>query len=221
MQRRLILAFLLGVAALAASQTPRQPAPSAKTAGQSLLYRNPTFGFRYKVPYGWVDRTKEMTEESGERPAPPPASGVASSPNSKQTAGSAGTVLLAIFERPPEAAGDTINSAVVVAAEPAAAYPGLKKAEDYLGPLNELTAAKGFKPEGDPDVIEIDSRQLIRADYSKPLGPNAGGDQLTMHQSTLILLVKGQIVSFTFIAGTADEIDDLIENLGFAISRAK
>ncbi len=36
-----------------------------------------------------------------------------------------------------------------------------------------------------------------------------------MHQSTLILLAKGQIVSFTFIAGSEDEIDDLIEGLHF------
>jgi hypothetical protein len=36
-----------------------------------------------------------------------------------------------------------------------------------------------------------------------------------MRQTTLVLLSKGQIVSFTFIAGSEDEVDDLIEGLHF------
>jgi hypothetical protein len=115
-----------------------------------------------------------------------------------------------VFERPPYAIGETINSAVVIASESAAAYRGLKKAEDYLGPLTELATAKGFKPEGDPDVAEIDGRQLIRADFTKAIS-----ETLTMRQTTLVLLSKGQIVSFTFIAGSEDEVDDLIEGLHF------
>ena len=79
-------------------------------------------------------------------------------------------VLLAVFERPPEATGDTVNSAVVIASESAASYPGLKKAEDYLGPLTELATAKGFKAEGEPYALEVESRQLLRADFIKPLG---------------------------------------------------
>jgi len=65
-------------------------------------------------------------------------------------------------------------------------------------------------------VIEIDSRQLIRADFSKPIT-----DKLTMRQSTLILLAKSQIVSFTFIAGAEDEIDDLIDGLHFAATKSR
>lgn len=121
-----------------------------------------------------------------------------------------GEVLLALFERPPDAIGETINSAVVIASESAAAYPGLKKAEDYVSPLTELATAKGFKGEGDPDILNIDSRQLVRANFTKPLS-----DKLTMHQSTLILLAKGQIISFTFIGGSEEEVDNLIEGLHF------
>jgi hypothetical protein len=123
--------------------------------------------------------------------------------------------LLAVFERPPEATGETVNSAVVIASESAASYPGLKKAEDYLGPLTELTASKGFKPEGDPSVIEIDSRQLVRDDFTKPLS-----GKLTMRQCTLIMLAKGQILSFTFIAGSDDELDDLIDGLHFNATKS-
>ena len=125
-------------------------------------------------------------------------------------------MLLAVFERPPEAIGDTINSAVVIASESATGYPGLKKAEDYLGPLTELATAKGFKPEGDPDIAEIGGHQLIRADFTKTLS-----ETLTMRQTTLVLLAKAQIVSFTFIAGSADEVDDLIEGLHFSGTQPK
>jgi hypothetical protein len=142
-----------------------------------------------------VDRTKEMQEGND---------------------ASQGEVLLAVFERPPQAAGDTINSAVVIATEKATTYPGLKKAEDYLGPLTELTAAKGFKLEGDPSEIEIDSQRMLRADFSKALN-----DKLTMHQSTLVLLSKGRIVSFTFIAESADALDNLIEGISFSAPKSK
>jgi hypothetical protein len=203
--RRITFALLLGLSLVAVSQTQHKPAtPAAKPARNedAQLYRNATFAFRFQIPYRWVDRTKEMRDqEATEKP---------DSKDKPAKEKPAGEVLLAVFERPPDAVGETINSAVVIASESAAAYPGLKKAEDYLGPLTELTTSKGFKVEGDPDVLEIDSRQLIRADFTKPLS-----DTLTMHQSTLLLLAKGQIVSFTFIAGSEDEVDDLIDGLHF------
>lgn len=177
-------------------QKPAKPAvPPSKPSTDAQLYRNPAFGFRFRIPYGWVDRTKEMQDgnESGK-----------------------GEVLLAVFKRPPQAAGDTVNSAVVIAAESSASYPGLKSAEDYLEPLTELTTAKGFKPAGDPSVIEIDGRQLVRADFTKPLN-----DKLNMHQTTLFLLARAQIVSFTFVAGGEDEVNDLIQELGFTPSKSR
>jgi len=171
-------------------KTAPAAAPPAKSATRNedpQLYRNPTFAFRYQIPYGWVDRTKEMQEGNEVGKA---------------------EVLLAIFERPPQATGETINSAVVIASESTASYPGLKKAEDYLGPLTELATSKGFTPEGEPYALQVESRQLLRADFTKPLS-----DKLTMRQCTLVLLARGQIVSFTFIAGTEDELDDLMDGL--------
>jgi hypothetical protein len=201
--RRAISILLLGLSLAAESQTRQKSAAAApaKPAEDSQLYRNTTFAFRFQISYGWVDRTKNMREqEAGNKP------------DAKEKADSAaqGEVLLAVFERPPEATGETVNSAVVIAAENAATYPALKKAEDYLGPLTELTTSKGFSPEGDPSVIEIDARQLIRADFSKKLN-----DKLTMRQATLVLLTRGQILSFTFLAGSEDELDSLIHALHF------
>jgi hypothetical protein len=41
-----------------------------------------------------------------------------------------------------------------------------------------------------------------------------------MRQCTLVLLAKGQIVSFTFIAGTEDELDDLMDGLHFGPAKS-
>jgi hypothetical protein len=204
------MAAAMGVVILGltfAAQAQTKPAPAVKKPAASApspkedpqLYRNTTFGFRYEIPYGWVDRTKQM--QDGDK------SGKAE-------------LLLAVFERPPEVSGDTVNSAVVLAAESVASYPGLKKAEDYLGPLTELVNAKGFKVEGEPYALEVESRQLLRADFVKTLGIGTNGDgtsndQLSMHQCTLILMAKGQIVSFTFIASSDDALDDLMDGLHF------
>ena len=198
-----IAAVALGLSFTAQAQS--KPAPVAKRAAKASasdqdaqLYRNPTFAFRYKIPYGWVDRTKEMQpgDDSGK-----------------------GEVLLAVFERPPEATGDSINSAVVIASESVASYPGLKRAEDYVGPLTDLATAKGFKAEGEPYAVEVELRHLLRADFSKTREVKASNNKLTMRQSTLVLVAKGQIVSFTFIAGSEDELDDLMDGLHFGAAK--
>ena len=194
----MIAVIALALTLTAQTQRKTTLAPPAKASAthneDTQLYRNSTFAFRFQIPYGWVDRTKEMQQGND--------------------AGKA-EVLLAIFERPPQAAGDTINSAVVIASESAASYPGLKRAEDYLGPLTELATAKGFKPEGEPYALEVESRQLLRADFIKPIN-----GKLIMRQCTLVLLAKGQIVSFTFIAGTEDELDDLMDGLHFVAAKS-
>jgi len=195
------LGLTLKVRAQSKPASVAKPSPHNEDA---RLYRNTVIGFRYQIPYGWVDRTKDMQEGN-------------------DAASSKGEVLLATFERPPEATGDTVNSAVVIASESAASYPGLKRAEDYLGPLTELAAAKGFKPEGEPYALEVESRHLLRADFIKPLEVKTTEVQtsakLIMRQCTLVLLTKGQIVSFTFIAGSEDELDDLMDGLHFMVAK--
>jgi len=201
------LALVLACSLMAQAQhKPATGTPSSKSADDTQVYRNAEFGFRYQVPYGWVDRTKEMREQDAAKES----DGRVKKPDRKNKAGAGGEVLLAVFARPPEAAGNSINSAVVIAKESAAAYPGMKTAEDYLGPLTELATSNGFKANGDASGLTIDERELVRADFSRPLT-----DKLTMYQSTMVLLTKGQIVSFTFIAGSEDEIDDLLDGLRF------
>jgi hypothetical protein len=200
---------------LASPAQSKTAAPNAKPAAKApapnedaQLYQNVPFGFRYLIPYGWVNRTQEMGDQKTDNHDthnPDPRK-----PNTRSDDASRSKLLLAVFARPPEATGDTINSAVVIASESAASYPGLKKAEDYLGPLTELATANGFKAEGEPYALDVESRLLLRADFVKPIN-----NQLTMRQCTFILLSKGQIVSFTFIAGGEDELDDLMDGLHF------
>ena len=206
-----VVSLSLSLAAQTQSKVP--PARKAATGApskppvpptdDSQLYRNTAFGFRFQVPYGWVDRSKQMQEgaEAGKS-----------------------ELLLAVFEHPPEVIGDTINSAVVFASESTASYPGLKKAEDYLGPLTDLATSKGFKPDGEPYMLDVESRQLLRADFVRTLEvktteDKTSNEKLTMRQCTLILLAKGQIVSFTFIAGTEEELDDLMDGLHFSVAK--
>ncbi len=191
-----VFTLLFFIAAQAQHKTtPNQGAKTVPARNEDpQLFRNTTVGFRFQIPYGWVDRTKDL--QAGHE------------------AGKA-DVLLAVFEHPPEATGNTVNSAVVVASESASSYPGLKRAEDYLGALTELATAKGFKADSEPYEVDVESRQLVRADFVKTLN-----DQLTMHQCTLVLLAKGQVVSFTFIAGSEDELDELMDGLHFGLAKA-
>lgn len=164
-------------------------ASSAPAESEQDAYHNRDFGFTYHAPYGWVDRTKGMQPDADD-PAKP-------------------QLLLAVFERPPEVTGDTVNSAVIITAERATSYSGLKTALDYMGPLTELTTSKGFRVTEEPYEFPVGSRKLVRGDFAKDLG------KLTMYQSSLVMLHKGSVVSFTFIGGSEDEAEELIEKLAF------
>ena len=202
-----IALVVLLVAALWAQQpsssspnsSPKPPAHAKSSIPDSGalsdgVYRNPSFGFSYKLPYGWVDRTREMQDDS------PNTSAVGARP----------LLLLTIFERPPEATGDTVNSAVVIAAEPLSNYSGMKTAADYFGPLTELATAKGFQAVQEPHAFAVGGTQLVRGDFSKLRGT------ATVRQTSLVILERGYEVSFTFIGSSEDEIDELIEKLSFA-----
>jgi hypothetical protein len=187
-----------------ASKPSAHPKSSPPEAGAITngVYSNPSFGFTYELPYGWVDRTREMQDDS------PPASNNATS----STVGSnpaKSLLLLAVFERPPEATGDTVNSAIVIAAEPLSSYSGVKTAADYFGPLTELATAKGFQVVEEPHEVSIGTIRLVRADFNKSRGAT------TVRQTSLVILEKGYEVSFTFIGESEDDINQLIEKLSF------
>lgn len=195
MQRTLTAAILFFLACpLAIAQvTTKEPSKCGPPTSEAL--KCPRFAFTYKIPFGWVDRTADMGNQSVT---------ARTDSNSAQP-----ETLLAIFERPPAAPGETINSAVVIAAEPRANYPLVKQASDYFGPITELAEQRGFKAEGEPYAVAIGAKQLVRGDFTKPRG------NLTMYQSSLAMIDKGYIVSFTFLAGSEDDVEELIENLRF------
>lgn len=198
----------------AAQSAAQNPDPGGITDG---VYRNLSFAFGYKIPFGWVERTHEMQgdEMQGEEMQGDDSQG-SESQKGISTA-SKSHVLLALFERPPDAPGNTINSAVIIAAEKISDYPGLKTAADYFGPLAQLVAAKGFQGVSGPDEFAVGTKKLMRGDFAKDMpSPSKDQDRLTMQQSTLVELDHGYIVSFTFIAGDEDDVEDLIGNLSFA-----
>ncbi len=189
----IVPAFVLAQDSSSKSKPHGKPtAPVARDTAETV-YRNPDFGFTYKIPYAWIDRTKPMQDDSADP--------------------SKSKLLLAVFERPPEVTGDTVNSAVVITAESTASYPGLKTAADYMAPLTELTTSKGFKADGGPYEFPVGATTLVRGDFIRDTG------SLSMHQSSLVVLRKGFVISFTFVAGSDDEIDELIERLSLTASK--
>jgi hypothetical protein len=202
--RSLFLVFVIagGWVLLASGQTQKSaPHPRAAAACGPLdaqSFRCPKFGFTYKVPFGWVDRTSDLQDDTED------AAGKTAPRSGSET-------LLAVFERPPGAPGETINSAVVIAAESLAGYPGLKTAADYFGPITEIAEQQGFKAEDGLYSFPVGAKQLVRGDFSKMRG------KLEMRQSSLVMIAKGNIISFTFIAGSKDEVEDLIGSLSFGV----
>lgn len=122
----------------------------------------------------------------------------------------AGRVLLAAFSRPPLAHGEDVNSSILIAAENAAAYPGLKDPAQYFGPITEIAKARGFDIDEEPYEFTVGGKTLVRSDFEKNVGTRV------MHQSTLVMLARGYAVSFTFIGGTEDEVEELVRGLSFS-----
>ena len=214
------LLLVLAVALPLSGQQPQKPSEKTRTRSTDTqacgpvsdgVLKCPRFGFTYKTILGWVDRTDDMqTNDMQSNDMQPDANaGTPKSAEAGNPRGDKSETLLAVFERPPAAPGETINSAVVIVAESLADYHGIKTAADYFGPIIELAEQRGFKVENEPDVFLVGAKQLARGDFSKPRG------SLTMWQSSLVMIEKGYIVSFTFVGGSEDEVNELIGNLSF------
>jgi hypothetical protein len=167
------------------------------------VYRNKALALACKIPAGWVLRTEEMNSEDqtedGEKP---------STQGTQRSTGEQ-RVLLAAFSRPPQARGEDINSSILIAAESVDAYPGLKEAAQYFGPLTEVAKAQGFTVDEEPYEYAVGAKKLVRGDFHKDVGTRV------MRQSTLAFLSHGYAVSITIIGGTEDEVEELIDGISF------
>jgi hypothetical protein len=200
----LLGSFLLlpsSVGQQAAKQTPPAHQLDRSSAGVIVngVYRNTFFGFSYKILFGWVDRTEAMQEND---------------PAGQTPQSSKAQVLLAAFERPPEAPRSAVNSGVVIAVESTSSYSGLKEAVDYFGPLEQVTTSKGFKVVNEPYEFPVGGKPIAREDFSKEAG------EMTMHQTCLVVLQKGYLLSFTFVSDSDDSMDELLEGLNFNAPQA-
>ena len=180
------------------------------------VYRNRSLALSCKVPVGWVLRSEELNAQeepdgaSGENPHIPQNQADAGRPTSQSSVDTrGGRVLLAAFSRPPEAKGEDVNASIVIAAEKVATYPGLKEAAQYFGPLTEVAKAQGFTVDEEPYEMEIGTKVVVRGDFQKDVGTRV------MRQSTLAFLAQGYAVSITVIGGTQDEVEALLDGVGF------
>ncbi len=196
------------------AQKAAAPTDSGLDSGSVVngVYTNKTLALSCKIPPGWVLRTDEMNarEEQKEAEKEGKKEGDAAAQSPSAPASSAGAkVLLAAFSRPPEARAEDINASIVIAAESAASYPGLKEAAQYFFPLTEVAKAQGFTADEDPYEIAIGAKTLVRGDFRKNVGTRV------MRQSTLAMLSHGYAISITIIGGTDDEVEDLVDGLTF------
>ena len=179
------------------------------------VYRNSGFGFTCKIPAGWVLRTEEMNAREDESAPPTKESRAALRAGGGGCPDASSCVLLAAFSRPPAAKGEDVNSSILIAAESASAYPGMKEAAQYFGPVTEIVKTQGFDIIEDPYEMEVGTKTLVRGDFQKDIGTRV------MRQSTLAILGRGYVVSFTFIGGTEDEVEELVQGLSFGTGAKK
>ena len=168
------------------------------------VYHNKTLALSCRVPAGWVLRTDELNAREEEKDS-------SSSAGAARASSAGAKVLLAAFSRPPEAKGEEVNSSILIAAESAASYPGLKDAAQYFGPLTEVAKAQGFTADEEPYEFAVGTKTLVRGDFHKDVGSRV------MRQSTLALLAHGYAVSITVIAGTEDDVEEVIDGLSFGV----
>jgi hypothetical protein len=198
---------------------PHAPTDSSLDAGEvsNGIYRNKTLGFSYKIPAGWVLRTEEMNAREDETAAPDSRAPLdRTAEGGCPHPGGCGRVLLAVFSRPPDAKAEDVNASILIAAESAALYPGLKDAAQYFGPVTEVAKAQGFEVVNEPYEFTVGAnanaagtKTLVRTDFQKNVGTRV------MRQSTLVMLARGYAVSFTFIGGTEEEVEELVAGLSF------
>src|SRR5258708_28738686 len=173
--------------------------PGAISGG---VYRNKTLGFFCPISPGWILRTEEMNQHEDA----PASEGATKTPAS----GASGQVLLAAFSRPPEARAEDVNSSILIAAESAALYPGLKDAAQYFVPVTEVARAQGLTVTNEPYEIAVGLKTLVRSDFQKDVGSRV------LRQSTLVMIAHGYAVSFTVIGGTDAAGEELHDNIPFA-----
>ena len=200
--------LLTGVSPQKIAPKPATPLPSCGPLVQ-LVLSCPLLGFTYKVPFGWVDRTDDMNQRITADTPQDPAS--ANPDDKRQTSPNTtpSKTLLAVFERPPGTEGENINSAVIIAVEERSLYPQITTAADYFGPLSDIAEKRSLKMDGDPYWFAVGGKRVARADF------RSGGEKSSVQQTSLVVLEKSYILSFTFLAGSGDEIDQLAANLTF------
>lgn len=188
--RCLAAALVLSVLVSGASAQTHKPASAAPDLGwlQGGIYTNKFFRLSYELSPGWSDQTAQMR---------------------KQVRGEGKSfLLLSVFEKPAPEPGSA-NASVTILAESQSLYPEVDSGDDYLAVLGDLAAKKGLSAAGDPVAAGPPGREFYRQDFE-------GAGTPPVYQSSFAAVARGYIVSVTLIAGTRQQLDELVARLRLA-----
>lgn len=163
--------------------TPVRPDEGSVAGG---VYTEKFFNLSCTVPQNWVVKTASMRE------------GLSTEQDS--------LLLFSAFAKDSPAAGE-VNPSLTISAEPLAAYPDTKSADDYFSVISEVVVGKGFTVLNEPAEIEIGGVSFVRGDFQKE---EADG---TTYQATMVTIRKGYVLAVTAISGREDDLTPLLNRV--------
>jgi hypothetical protein len=188
----LAVGLVAGAAATAQAPSAKYPPPGPPQAGSisNGIYRNEFFGVECNVPAGWVLRTADMAPG--------------------QDANAKSMVLLSAFARTPHTAGAGVDSSILIAAEAQSSQPEAATALEYLVAVKQAANQNGLELTEPPREVRAGAHILWRADF-------AGDAEAAppRYQISEVMLKRGYFVSFTFVAGSGREAEELLAKLHF------
>lgn len=171
------------------------------------VYHNNYFHFSIAYPADWVvhgDATNTRLKEFGKERATGPGglSAAASEVILKNT-----YQLLTTFQYPLGTPEVEVNSAFMIVAENVSHAPGIASGRDYILSTRPLMLKLGAPPVGEAVEMVLSGRKFFRQDYLA----QAGG--LSIHQATIISIVKGFALGFILSGKDQKVIDEAAKAL--------
>ena len=154
------------------------------------IYQNTFFGLSYRLP----EQLKVNTDEHKS------ASRAADSDNHHASS----FILLNASEDTKEA---KVKEGVMVIADKADFYGGLRNGNDYLERLTSYYARQGSDVIHSSVECSYAGKQFFRGDYARP------GTTKIVYMSALVTVRRGYALSFIFTAGSRERLEELVGTL--------
>jgi hypothetical protein len=150
------------------------------------VYSNSYFGFSYRIPTGMTSNlgTFRRRIKAGEH---------------ERT-----YVLLSAFSSVPPSKA---RPGVVIMADEASPYGGLKDGAAYLKRITGTMIAQGWSVSGRPSERAFGGKKFFRADYEKLGGP------FPVYEASVCTVLKGYALDFVFSSGSESGIESQVLSL--------